>query len=425
MGKYLFTLLVTIYGTFGSYAQVINVSTATQLSSALANAKAGQTITLADGLYVKSGGFIIAAGINGTATSPIKVVGSEKAIISSANLSSGYGISMKGNNYWIFQGFSIHNSAKGIVIDNSHHNIIDKLKVTQVGSEGIHLRTYSSFNTVSNCFVDSTGSMAPATSGFAEGIYVGSAHSNWANYTNGNPDTCNYNIVTANTFGDHIGSENIDVKEGTVGGTISYNQFNGKGCNGANSADSWIDVKGNYYTISCNTGVNNYADGDGFQTHIQLPGYGDYNTFSNNTLNVGGSGYGIKIVTSGSQGTASHNKVCSNNTVKSASAGLTNITTSTCAASPCAVTTNIAEPDTSGSALTVSPNPFDQYIELDFLKPVSKLEISDMNGKVIMQEILNNEINYIFTTGSLSAGFYFIKITYLSGTSEIRKVMKM
>ena len=424
MRKQLLILLFSIYGAFNSYAQVVNVSTAAQLSTALSNAKAGQTITLADGLYTKSGGFVITAGINGTAASPIKVVGSAKAIISSGNLNSGYGMSLAGNSYWVFQGFSIHNSAKGLVIDNSKYNTIDNLRVTKLGSEGIHLRTYSSHNTVSNCYVDSTGCVT-SQAGYAEGIYVGSANSNWGTYTNGNPDTSNYNTVTANIFGDNIGSENIDIKEGTVGGTVTYNQFNGKGCNGANSADSWIDVKGNYYTVSCNTGVNNYPGGDGFQTHIQLPGYGDYNTFSNNTLNVGGSGYGILVTTSGSQGTASHNKVCSNNTVKNAAAGLTNISTTTCAASSCTVTTNITEPEISASALTVSPNPFDQYIEICFSKPASKLELSDMNGKVILQEILNAETRFTFTTSSLSAGFYYIKITYVSGISEIRKVIKM
>jgi parallel beta-helix repeat protein len=424
MKKQLFIHLFTLFCAFYANAQVVNVSTASQLSTALSNAKAGQAITLADGLYVKSGGFVIAAGINGTVGSPIKLVGSAKAIISSGNLNSGYGISMQGNSYWVFQGFSIHNSAKGIVIDNSKHNTIDNLRVTKLGIEGIHLRTYSSHNTVSNCYLDSTGCVA-SQAGYAEGIYIGSANSNWANYTNGDPDTCNYNIVTANTFGDHIGSENIDIKEGTVGGTISYNQFNGKGCNGANSADSWIDLKGNYYIVSCNTGVNNYAGGDGFQTHIQLPGYGDYNTFSNNTLNVGGSGYGILVTTSGSQGIASHNKVCSNNTVKNATAGLTNISASTCATSSCALVTNIAEQETPEKALTVSPNPFDQYIELSFSKLVSKLELSDMNGRIMMQEILNGETSFRFTTSALSAGFYYIKINYLSGTSEIRKVMKM
>lgn len=425
MKKQLLILLFSICNVFNSHAQNVNVSTAAQLNTALTNAKAGQTITLADGTYTKSGGFVIAAGIHGTATSPIKVVGSAKAIISSGSLNSGYGISMAGNNYWVFEGFSIYNSAKGMVIDNSHYNIIDKLKVTKTGSEGIHLRTYSSYNTVSNCYVDSTGSLAAqATSGFAEGIYVGSATSNWATYTNGNPDTSNYNTITYNTFGNAVVSENIDIKEGTTGGIVSYNQFNGKGCNGANGADSWIDVKGNNYTISCNSGINNYAGGDGFQTHIQLAGWGDYNTFLNNTLHVGGSGYGILITTSSSKGSATHNKVCSNNTVSNATAGLTNVSTSTCTGT-CGVVTNITEPETMENTFGVSPNPFDQYIELSFSKPASKLELSDMNGKVVMQELLNNETRFTFTTRELSAGFYYIKITYLSGTSEIRKVMKM
>ena len=173
MKKHLLSILFLIYQSIGLQAQVVNVSTAAQLSTALSNALPGQIITLADGIYSKSGGFAIAAGINGTSSSPIKVVGSTKAIITSNNLSSGYGISLAGNNYWVFEGFTIHNSAKGIVIDKSYHNTINNLKVVKTGSEAIHLRSYSSYNTVSNCFIDSTGSLASAaTSGFAEGMPI-------------------------------------------------------------------------------------------------------------------------------------------------------------------------------------------------------------------------------------------------------------
>jgi hypothetical protein len=332
--KILFQFIIFLSG-ISVVAQTVNVSTATELQNALNAAAAGQTIILADGVYAKSGGFIVPAGLNGTSTNPIKLIGSTKAILTCNNTASGYGIGFKGNDYWIVDGFSIQTSSKGIVLDNSHHNLVQNLRVVKIGYEAIHLRTYSSFNTVKNCYVDSTGLVSPGT---AEGIYIGSSVNNWGTYTGGNPDTCNYNNILSNSFGDNIGSENIDIKEGTTGGYVAFNTFNGKGLNGVNSGDSWIDVKGNKYKIECNTGV--YTTNDGFQTHILVAGWGDYNSFSNNTLTINSTGYGINVQTSsGSVGsTAPNNIVCSNNTATGATKGLTNLSTITCTGS-CSVPT--------------------------------------------------------------------------------------
>jgi parallel beta-helix repeat protein len=308
-----------------NWAQVVYVNNAIQLEDALISAIPGQIITLADGIYTRNGGFYVPAGINGTKESPIKIMGSSKAVITSNNLTTGYGLGLRGNSYWILEGFTVYNSKKGIVLDNSHHNIINKININKIGEEGIHLRTYSSYNTVQNCTIDSLGLNTPCC---GEGIYIGSAYNNWSTYTNGYPDTCNYNVIHANVFGDHIVSENIDIKEGTTGGVISNNILNGTGLNNMNGGDSWIDVKGNHYTIKGNCGHNSIADG--IQTHIQVAGWGNYNIFTGNTLNVNGPGYGIKILTSNDVGSAYENKVCTNNSTTNSGSGLTNIATQTC-----------------------------------------------------------------------------------------------
>jgi len=99
--------------------------------------------------------------------------------------------------------------------------------------------------------------------------------------------------------------------------------FDGAGISGANYADSWIDVKGNNYTISGNIGNNTAGLSallDGFQTHVPLSGWGNNNVFSGNTANVNASGYGFRIQTSGTG-----NIVYSNNTVSGAGSGVANI----------------------------------------------------------------------------------------------------
>ncbi len=308
------------------FAQTINVSNATALQNALNVASAGQTIVLADGVYIRSAGFSVPANLHGTAANPIVLKGSANAILSSGNTNSGYSLGLNGNNYWRLEGFAVRGSKKGIVIDQSKYVSVKNIRCTQMGEEGIHLRTYSSFDTIRGCWIDSTGLVTP---GYGEGLYVGSAVSNWATYTGGNPDTCNYNVLINNTFGNLVNAENIDIKEGTKNGWILYNNFNGAGLSNQNSADSWIDVKGNYYTINGNTGKNTILDG--FQTHIEVAGNGNFNTFSKNILTVNNSlGYGINIKTSNANGTAPNNIVCNDNEVRTTPWGLTNIATTQC-----------------------------------------------------------------------------------------------
>ncbi len=402
--KNIFSLLLSVYilhNTINVHAQTITVSNATELQTALNTAVAGQTIVLSDGIYSKSGGFIIPANIHGTSNNPITLKGTAAAIITSNSLSSGYGLGLRGNNFWLLDGFTIYNSAKGLVLDSSHHNIIKNLHVNKTGDEGIHLRSYSSYNSVENCFIDSTGIYA---AGYGEAIYIGSAVSNWPTYTKGNADTCNYNTILNNSFGDHVASENIDIKEGTKSGRIAYNTFNGTGLNNQNSADSWIDVKGNYYTIECNTGSNTIADG--FQTHILVSGWGNYNTFANNTLAVNTTGYGILITESSSKGTAYNNVVCSNNTVTATNNGLTNVTTQTCT-NTCYLPTDIKNISTTRSVIQLYPNPCAESICIQLPEQCNNYSynISDALGNNVLNGQLKNS-NDVIRTESLSPGLY-------------------
>ena len=308
-------------------SQTVNVSTAVQLQNALANAVPGQTIVMADGVYNAPVGNIgPPIGVNGTPTQPITLMGSKNAVLTIGDSAHGYGFWLQGNAYWVLKGFTTRYCKNGVMVDSSHHIIVDNVKSVKNGQSGINLRTYSSYCIVQNCYVDSCGILDKAT---GEGIYIGSAYSNWCTNTACNPDTCNYNQILYNSFGEHIAAENIDIKEGTKGGLIRGNTFNGKGLANQNGGDSWIDVKGNYYTIELNTGY--FSIEDGFQTHIQLPGYGNNNVFNSNTLYVnGGTGRGIYVVTSNSVGTAFNNVVCNNNVVSGAALGLTNVTTQSC-----------------------------------------------------------------------------------------------
>lgn len=301
--------------------RVVHVSTATELKNALLNAQPGDEIVLADGLY--AGRFVVNPGLSGTATKRIVLRGGRNAVLDGGSVSTGYVLYLQ-SDYWTIKGFTITNGLKGIMADRVQYNLIDSVKVFNIGEEAIHLRKFSSHNTVQNAEVSNTGLKTPD---YGEGVYIGSANSNWSTYTNGNPDRCDSNTVFNCHIGPGVAAECIDIKEGTTGGIIRGNYFNAQGITGANSADSWIDVKGNHYLIENNTGTNPAGSllKDGYQVNVAYAGWGNYNEFKSNSCAVNAAGYGFYIKLSSSQGTAVGNKVYTSNQVTGAAGGISNI----------------------------------------------------------------------------------------------------
>ena len=82
-------------------------------------------------------------------------------------------------------------------------------------------------------------------------------------------------------------AENIDIKEGTTGGKIIGNQFNGTGMV-ESAATGWINVKGNDWTVQGNTGTDSVKNG--YQVHQVYPGWGTGNVFIGNRAQVNGPG---------------------------------------------------------------------------------------------------------------------------------------
>jgi hypothetical protein len=295
---------------------IIHVSSKEELQKALDNAKPGQTILLASGYY--TGQFKIPANVNGTEQKRIILRGGKDAVLETGDHQKGTALYFEGNAYWKLEGFTIKNSKKALMVDKSNHITVDGISIFNIGEEGVHFRRFSSYNILQNCTITNTGLLTP---GFGEGCYIGSAESNWSKYTGGLPDTCNYNMILNNVFGPHVAAESIDVKEGTRGGLVSGNTFNGSGMKGENYADSWMDIKGNNYIIEHNTGNNTLLDG--FQVHHPVDGSGEGNIFRSNTCNVNAGGYGFNIQLV--KGDTKRNIIYKNNIVQNATMGFANI----------------------------------------------------------------------------------------------------
>lgn len=305
----------------GAPLRTVKVSNASELVKALRNARPGDEIEMADGTY--AGKFKIEAGADGTAKNPIMLKGNANVILDAGDISTGYVLSLKAS-YWHLKDFALTNGLKGLVTDSASHCVIDGLQVYHIGEEGIHLRTFSSNNVVKKCMVNNTGLKTPD---YGEGIYIGSARSNWKRYTADKPDKSDNNVIENNLIGPNVTAECIDVKEGTTGGVIRGNIFDAAGISGEHFADSWIDLKGNNYVIENNIGKN--PDGeffkDGYQVHAAAEGWGNNNVFSNNTSEVNADGYGFNIQLKGSNGACKGNIIYSDNIVKGAAKGVSNI----------------------------------------------------------------------------------------------------
>jgi hypothetical protein len=271
-------------------------------------------IALADGTY--RGNFQTSR--SGTAADPITVIGSRAAILDGGSLTDGYALHLDHASYWSLNGFSVTGASKGIMLDASRNTVMDGLDVGNTGQEGIHLRNFTQGATIRNCVIHDTGLVSP---GYGEGIYIGTAQDNWKSVTGGEPDASDGNSVLGNTIVD-TAAESIDIKEGTSGGTVQGNVLGGAKISGKNSADSYLDVKGNGYMVSGNRFTDANAQvTDAIQTHVIVTGAGSGNTFSGNILATDIPGYLVNVQL---KGTATNRVLCDNQAT-GAAAGLSNI----------------------------------------------------------------------------------------------------
>jgi hypothetical protein len=263
-------------------AATVTVTTAAELTAALASPEPGAVIMLADGVYR---GNFRASGA-GTAQKSITLCGGSGAILDGGGPEEGYVLHLDQASYWSVQGFTVRNGQKGLMLDETTNSVIQGLRVENTGDEAIHLRRFSSDNKVIGNTISGAGLRKAK---FGEGIYIGTAESNWCDISSCEPDRSDRNEIRANTVSGTT-AESVDIKEGTSDGFLIGNTFDGASIT---EADSWVDVKGRGWRIEENTGRNSPLDG--FQTHEILDGWGTENVFRNNVAEVNGPGLGYSL----------------------------------------------------------------------------------------------------------------------------------
>lgn len=215
--------------------RTVEVTDAGELGSALEDAAPGDVIRLAAGTYEP-----VEISASGTPEEPITLTGPSEAVIDASD-DSGYAVHLQEASHWQLVGFSVVGGGKGIVVDGGGDNVLDSLSVGETGDEAVHFRSSSSDNVIQRSRIHDTGLEQPQ---YGEGVYVGSAKSNWRKYgRGGGPDLSMDNRILENTF-ERITAENVDIKEETGGTIVARNDFDGSAISGENYADSVVDVKG-------------------------------------------------------------------------------------------------------------------------------------------------------------------------------------
>ena len=283
------------------------IATVDDLQAALASAQPGDVITVADGEYRFDDRLV--AEPSGTADEPITLRGSRAAVLRTKNASRRLRAHITGD-HWRVECLTVAHATKGIVLDGSVGTVIDGVEVYDIGDEAVHFRMCSSDGVLRNSFIHDTGRNSAQ---YGEGVYVGSANSNWDKYEctdeiegESEGDNTERVLIEDNIF-EGITAEGADLKEGTDSGTIRNNVFRRTGTSGQNSADSAIDAKGNNWLIEANVVSETDADWnddgvarpseflDGFQSHSVYDGYGTGNTFRANRVEGEIEGFGIGL----------------------------------------------------------------------------------------------------------------------------------
>ncbi len=155
---------------------------------------------------------------------------------------------------------------KGVVADQTTGALIQGLTVHGIGDEGIHLRDFSSNNTVDGNTVSDTGMLKAK---YGEGIYIGTAQKQLVQLqpVQGRRQRPQRHLRQPHL--EHDRRKRRHQRGNDRRHPHRTTRFDGTGMT---AADSWVDVKGNDWPIEDNIGKDSVNDG--FQTHQILAGWG-------------------------------------------------------------------------------------------------------------------------------------------------------
>jgi hypothetical protein len=255
-----------------SHDRKITISTVADLRALPARAVPGDLFILAAGTYLLDS--VVFENIKGTSSKMITLCGEVSArIIGPGARSQKRILTIRNSQYFRMAHLDFSLGMKGLMAEGTSYSRFENLTIHDVGHEALHLMLWSHHNVIKNSRFYNTG-QEPGAEGLGEGVYIGTS------LTKNIEDASDYNQILNNQFGPGITAEHIDIKEYSSHGLIEGNQFDGRGISQVNSAESWVNIKGNHYLIKNNSGRNTPVRG--FKQIVRAPGQGNFNTFENN-----------------------------------------------------------------------------------------------------------------------------------------------
>lgn len=233
---------------------IVNVTTAEELQTALKNAAPRDEIRVAEGTYVGVASDEASGNVNahfysaqsGTEDNRIRLVGQGSGSILSGTDTAANAVLQLAGEHWFVSNLAVSNAQTGVVLDAASNNELYSLDVNTVGAQSIVVRNGSSDNII----------QASRFSETAKAIVIGSDSEQWLSAPGGagmyNEADLN-NIVRSNLFASNITAESVEINEGAEGTLVEYNFFNSGSLSGEAGADSLVLVQGNNSTVRFNT----------------------------------------------------------------------------------------------------------------------------------------------------------------------------
>jgi hypothetical protein len=245
-----------------SYRRQVNVSSGSQLSSALRYAQPGDCIQLASGTY-SSQPMVTRSG---TSTDDIILTGPSTAVVSGA-------LRFQNVHYWRLSGFTIRGGFYCIEGNGVRSMTFQNLDISQCGQEGIVLHYRSSRNVVEGNWIHDVGKTSPQ---YGEAVYIGRGGGTMAN-----ADPSDSNTVRNNRLGPGVPAEHIDVKRGTRGNVIEANQSDASGHRYSSPITTTLYMNGGTNTVlRANVIRNLYSQSAAFQSYRSVNGLWTQNQVS-------------------------------------------------------------------------------------------------------------------------------------------------
>lgn len=228
---------------------LVEVSSAIELQSALDSANPGDEIVLTESISGTVGaGTLFSANASGLSDQPIILRGNSSdqsaglVSLGSGDLSSDLILELSGDN-WELRDLQFSNASQALRLNVASNNSLENLVFQDLGVRGLELSGGSSNNQLLSLSFSDIGSIASAGQDEGEALVIGtdSAEAN------------TQNTISNSAFGPGVSGELVDIKAGSTGNLIRLSSFDSSGISGVAEYPAAVVLKGSGNELAYST----------------------------------------------------------------------------------------------------------------------------------------------------------------------------